>query len=86
MYAVRGKEIYLPGIAAIQVMTSRNLRETCFDLRDDFDVSGNARQRRLMIGEVSALIEHPEPRLSFVGGVLQVVTCSDNADTCPMIA
>ncbi len=37
-----------------------------------------------MSGEVSALIEHPETRFSFIDGVLQVVTCSINADTCPM--
>ena len=36
-------------------------------------------------GEVSALVEHPETRSSFVDGVLQVVTCSTNADTCAVL-
>ncbi len=37
-----------------------------------------------MRGGVPALIEHPATRFSFVGGVLQVVTCSINAGTCPV--
>ena len=38
-----------------------------------------------IMGEVSALTEFPEARFSFVGGVLQVVTCSGDAETRPIM-